>query len=220
VKVVVVGAGDIGRQVAEQLVHESGCAVVVVDVDAELCKTLAGELDALVLHGDGCDPGTLAKAQIAEADALVAATGSDALNTVIAMLGRRAGVEKVVVMLGGVGLRAACREIGVTEIVAPKLAAAGRAVQALHGRRRLDFSLLARSGLRLTEISAEPLVGKTLGEADVGRDAVVIGLLRGDDPVLPRADRKLAEGDVLLVLAEDDEAERTARERVLASGPS
>jgi hypothetical protein len=56
--------------------------------------------------------------------------------------------------------------------------------------------------------------GTPLGELDRGRDAAVVAVLHQDEPRLPRSGRRLAEGDVLLVLAEDEAAHaRRARPR-------
>lgn len=201
-RVVIVGVGYIGHELAANLSHRGNVELVLVDVDEGRCEELAGELDALVLHGDGTDPEILKKARVAEADALVATTGSDATNTVIAMLGNRMGVPQVIVQLDGVGLRAACREIGVSKIIAPKISAAAEILGALYGFDRLDFSLVMRGGLRLVELSADGAPGKRIAELDLPEGALVVAVLRGDDVLVPRGQTKLQEGDVLLVLVE------------------
>ncbi len=206
-RVVIVGVGDIGRELAENLIRRGGHEVVLVDSDEGRCEQLAAELDALVLHGDGTDPELLKKARVAEADALIATTGSDAINTVIAMLGHRLGVPNVVVKLNDVGLRAACREIGVRKIIAPKISAAAEIFASLYGFDRLDFSLVVRGGLQLVEIELPPdagAVGRTLGELELPKGALVVAVLRerGERAFVPRGDTKLQAGDVLLVLGE------------------
>ena len=206
-RVVIVGVGDIGRELAENLTRRGGNEVVLVDSDEGRCEQLAAELDALVLHGDGTDPELLKKARVAEADALIATTGSDAINTVIAMLGHRLGVPNIVVKLNDVGLRAACREIGVRKIIAPKISAAAEIFASLYGFDRLDFSLVVRGGLQLVEIELPPdagAVGRTLGELELPKGALVVAVLRerGERALVPRGDTKLQAGDVLLVLGE------------------
>jgi len=219
-RVVIVGVGDIGRELAENLIRRGGNEVVLVDSDGERCEQLAAELDALVLHGDGTDPELLKKARVAEADALIATTGSDAINTVIAMLGSRLGVENIVVKLNDVGLRAACREIGVKKIIAPKIAAAAEIFASLYGFDRLDLSLAVRGGLRLTEVELPPdagAVGQTLEELELPRGALVVAVLRerGERALVPRGDTRLQAGDVLLVLGEHEDTLAKVREALM-----
>lgn len=203
-RVVIVGIGDIGRNLADTITRHEKSEVVLIDIDEKRCEQLAAEVDALVLHGDGTNPEILKKARTGEADALVAVTGSDALNTVIAMLGHRLGVKKIIVKLNDVGLRAACQEIGVTKIIAPKISAAVEILASLHGFGRLDFSLVVRGGLRMIEMGVGHAAGKRLSELAMPESVLVVAVLRGDRVVIPRGQTRLEENDVLMVLVENE----------------
>jgi trk system potassium uptake protein TrkA len=211
---VIAGAGDIGRQLVHTLSENGRDQLVVIDEDEAKCEALAGEFDLLVIHGDATDPEMLTKAQIREADALVATTESDAINTVIAMLGHRFGVEKIIVKLNGFGLRAACREIGVSEIVAPKIAAAARIKSALQGAKSIDFSLVVQGGLKLLELEAGAVKGQAIRELHLPEGALFVALLRGDKMLIPRGGTHLEADDVLLTLVETEGVLRKVR-RVL-----
>jgi trk system potassium uptake protein TrkA len=204
VKVVIVGMGDIGKQLVEELSRGGRNELVLIDRDEKRCEQLASEQDALVLQGDGTDPEILRKAGLSEADALVATTDSDAINTVIAMLGHQLKVDKIIVKLNGVGLRAACQEFGVSKIIAPTITAASEIVATLFGFSRLDFSLVSSGGLRLVELGAGKAAGKRLSEIDIPEGAQIVAVLRGDQANVPRAREKLEEEDVLIVLVESD----------------
>ncbi len=213
-RVVIVGAGDIGRELAENLIRRGGNEVVLIDSDEKRAEQLASELDALVLHGDGTNPELLKKARIEEADALIATTGSDAINTVIAMLGHRMGVQNIIVKLNDVGLRAACQEIGVRKIIAPKISAAAEIFASLYGFDRLDFSLVVRGGLRLAELDVGTAQGKRLQELELPQGALVVAVLRGEQALIPRGETKLEKDDVLLLLAEGESALESVRQKL------
>lgn len=210
-RIVIVGAGSIGCGLAEDLSRRGGNEVVLVEVDEQRCQVVSSKVDGLVLHGDGTDPEMLEKAQLREASALVACTGSDALNTVIAMLGRLAGVKKIVVKLDDLGLHAACQEIGVTRIVAPKLAATATMLSALYGTESLDLSLISHGGLELVELPAGDLVDKKLADLEVQDDAVLVAVLRGKQLLLPRPSLAVEAGDLLLALVEGEAALKKLR---------
>lgn len=205
-RVIIVGGGDIGRELAKNLVHRGNDELIIIEVDEKRCEQLAGELDALILRGDGTNPEMLQKARVTEADALVATTGSDALNTVIVMLGHRFGVKKIMVKLNEFGLRAACQEIGVSKIIAPKIAASAEILAALYGLDRLDFSLAVRGGLRLVELDAGGAHGSMIANIEKPDNVVIVALIRDQQALLPLPHTKLTEGDILLTLIENEAA--------------
>lgn len=198
-RVVIAGGGGFGREIARDLMLRGNQQIVVIDNDKECCEELAAVLDALVLHGDATDPEILQKARLKGADALVACTGSDAINTVIAMLGRQMDVEKVIVKLDTVGLHAACHHIGVTQIISPRLAAAAQVLSTLYGLYRLDSSLLARGGFQLTELAVHRS-GK-LDDFDLPDDVLALAVLRGEEVLLAKGHTGLEEGDLLLLMS-------------------
>ncbi|PZC48687.1 MAG: trk system potassium uptake protein TrkA [Chloroflexi bacterium] len=205
-RIVIVGAGDVGTDLAEHLGRRRGNELVIVDIDEKVCEHLAAELDALVLHGDGASPEILRKAQLQEADALVAATGSDAINTVVAMLGHNIGVKTIIVKLNEPWLRAACAEIGVTAIVTPKISAAAQMLATLYGFHRLDLSMVVHGGMQFLEIAVKTHAGDKLKDVKLPSGALAVGVQRGPEMLFPRPDLEFQEGDGLLLLAEDDDA--------------
>lgn len=80
-RVLVVGVGAVGTDVAADLADSHD--VVVVDVDADRVDTVATRLDVLGVHGDGTDPETLEEAGVDEADIVVTATDDDETNLAV-----------------------------------------------------------------------------------------------------------------------------------------
>ena len=84
-KVIVVGAGFTGLQLARTLVAE-GVSVVLVDRDPEKVQHARSALDCTVVESDGNSPETLSEAGIASADARVALTDDDERNMIVCSL--------------------------------------------------------------------------------------------------------------------------------------
>jgi trk system potassium uptake protein TrkA len=211
-RIVIVGAGGIGTELLNNLRKQQGNEIVIIDSDEKNCETLASQTDALVVNGDGTDPRILQKAQVEDADVLVATTGSDALNTVIAMLGKSFEVERIIVKLDKTGLRSANQAIGVQKIVAPKVSTVAEILSAVHGFDRVDFSLAGRGGLHLVELAAGPGAGQRISDLELPDGAHYVAAIREDEVVLPRAGMKLSKDDKLLVLVEDENARRKVQE--------
>lgn len=214
-RVIIAGVGIIGGQLVADLTSAGGRELVLVDTDGSRCEELADEFDALVIHGDAANPEILDKAQITQADAIVATTGSDAVNAVIAMLAHRSGVGKIVVKLTTHALRGALDEIGISDVVAPTVAAAAMIDAALQGVERRDLALLAEGGLELAELQVGSKVdGRHVGDLDIPEQAMVVAVLQQNKSEMARPDTQLSEGDVLLVIAESEDAAEEARRRI------
>jgi trk system potassium uptake protein TrkA len=85
VKIVIVGAGFTGVQLAKLLVNEKN-TVALIDNDEENVRHVSNQLDCTVLFADGNNLKTLEEAGIAKADALVCVTSSDEINMITCSL--------------------------------------------------------------------------------------------------------------------------------------
>jgi len=71
--VLILGAGEVGFNVAQRLVTE-GANVVVVDTDMQLLQRVSDCMDVKTVHGHASLPSVLERANAANADLLVAAS--------------------------------------------------------------------------------------------------------------------------------------------------
>ncbi|KXI30015.1 Trk system potassium transporter TrkA [Paraglaciecola hydrolytica] len=78
-KIIILGAGQVGATLAENLVGEKN-EITVIDSDAETLRLLQDRLDLQVVHGVGSHPDILKKAGAEDADMLIAVTNSDESN--------------------------------------------------------------------------------------------------------------------------------------------
>jgi trk system potassium uptake protein TrkA len=85
VKILILGAGQVGSTVAESLVGENN-DITVVDTDPVKLKHLQDRLDLRTVTGSASHPSILKRAGIADADMLVAVTQSDEVNMVACKL--------------------------------------------------------------------------------------------------------------------------------------
>lgn len=84
-KILILGAGQVGSTVAESLVGEAN-DITIVDTDAEKLRLLQDRFDLRTLVGNASHPSVLEQAGIADADMLLAVTQSDEVNMVACKL--------------------------------------------------------------------------------------------------------------------------------------
>jgi len=81
-KILILGAGQVGRTAAQALAREEANEVTVVDVNEEVLRDLQDRLDVRTVAGNAAHPTVLEAAGCAEADIIVALTSSDEVNLV------------------------------------------------------------------------------------------------------------------------------------------
>jgi trk system potassium uptake protein TrkA len=82
VKIIILGAGQVGRTAAQHLAREEANDVTVVDTDDELLRDLQDRIDIRTVQGNAASPKTLELAGAGDADMIVALTNSDEVNMV------------------------------------------------------------------------------------------------------------------------------------------
>jgi trk system potassium uptake protein len=95
VHIIIIGAGDVGRELARNL-SEKRQDIVLVDKDADKLKQLGQELDLPVITGNGANLEILHKAGVSKAHILIAVTESDEVNIIACMLAKTLQVKYTV----------------------------------------------------------------------------------------------------------------------------
>lgn len=80
-RIIIIGAGEVGFYFAEWLAAERK-EVVVLDTDEQALKEMTDHLDVQTLHGSGSNPRLLEEAGVKKADLLLAVTNSDEVNLI------------------------------------------------------------------------------------------------------------------------------------------
>ena len=210
-RVVIVGAGEVGSYLAERLTKENH-EVVVVEQDPERARHVEQHIDALVITGSGSHPDVMAAAGIRGADLLVAVTTDDEANLVACMLARQEDVDLRIARIEAAALRAPAaaellRAAGADVVIDPDEETAVEILHLLDYPGASEINMLA--GDRVTVIGTvlgadSGLVGRPLSEsfAPYGPDwDFLIGAVsRGDRTIIPRRDIVLQAGDVIRIV--------------------
>jgi len=94
-KIIIIGAGELGQLLASTLCAE-GHDVVVVDNSSENFEHLKEKLDLMVIEGSCSDVSTLKQAGVAHADAILAVSGDEAANIIACKIASKFGVKKTI----------------------------------------------------------------------------------------------------------------------------
>ena len=89
-KIIIVGGGNVGATLAEQLSKE-GHDITVVDTREQMVDSITNSCDVLGIVGNGASFNVLSEAGVLGAHLLIAVTGSDELNLLCCLIAKKAG---------------------------------------------------------------------------------------------------------------------------------
>ena len=92
-RILIVGAGIVGYNLAQELSHE-GHDIAIVDQDPERVRRITDTLDVMAVEGNACLPSVLMKAGIKSSEMLIAVTEKDEINLLSCFLASRFEVPK------------------------------------------------------------------------------------------------------------------------------
>jgi trk system potassium uptake protein TrkA len=206
-RVVVAGAGNVGRSIANELIG-NGHDVLLVEKEAKALKE-ATVPKAEWLLADACELSQLEKANLQDCQVVVAATGDDKVNLVVSLLAKTEfGVPRVVARVNhpknewlfneGWGVDVSVSTPRMLTALVEEAVTVGDLVRLMtfeHGKANL-------SELRLADDS--PILGQTIGEVAWPPDSALVAVLREGRVLLPSPEMPLEAGDELLVVATSD----------------
>ena len=202
-KIVIAGAGSVGRAVALELL-DHGHEVTLIDKKPDQLR-VASVADAEWVLADACSPEALSEAGLREADVVLAATGDDKANLVISLLAKTEfAIPRVVARLNnpknewlfnaswGVDVPVSTPRI-MTALVEEAISV-GTPVKLF----AFNSAQAAMYAFVLPENS--PIIGKNIADVAFPPRVVLSAILRDGEPFAPQADDQYESGDELVFL--------------------
>ncbi|HSZ40415.1 MAG TPA: TrkA family potassium uptake protein [Trebonia sp.] len=206
-RVAIAGAGAVGRSIARELL-ENGHEVLLIDQKPSSIK-VDSVPRAEWLLADACEISSLDDAGLDRCNVVVAATGDDKVNLVVALLAKTEyGVPRVVARVNHPGNEWLYNESwGVDVAVStPRLLSAlvEEAVSVGDLVRLMTFGQSDTSLVELTMPADAPLAGQQVGAIEWPADAALVAILREGRVLVPQPDDPLQAGDELFFVTTED----------------
>jgi trk system potassium uptake protein TrkA len=226
-KIIILGAGQVGTTLAESLVKENN-DITVVDTDAERLAELRDRFDLRTVLGNASSPSVLGNAGAEDAEMLVAVTRSDEANLVACQLAAtlynvptrvaRIRAEEFMEARGEDGVPLAKAHFGVDHTISPErelIRYLHRLIEHPEALQVLDF---AGGQVRLVGVRAYhggPLVGHELQLLRTHMPSLecrVAAIYRKDRGIVPSGKTVIEHGDEIFFLARRQDIPAVMRE--------
>lgn len=211
-KIVVIGAGDIGFQLAKQLSQDKH-DITIVDKDPQKVRRAQEQLDVLVVEGRGESLKVLQEVDVKHVDIVAALTDSDGVNLLACMLAKKSGAGAAIARVRNPELAdpdypVKPADLGADLIIHPERETAQAIVRLIRQSSATNVFEFAGGkievlGIRLESNSA--LLGVRL--LDLSRrygnpPMRIVAVSRVDETVIPKGHDKLQAGDQIFVICD------------------
>lgn len=203
--VMILGAGPIGEMVANAICKDVE-TVKVLDQNKRRCVELSEKTDSnvLVINGDGRDSDFLLEEGIKDFDAFVAVTGNDEANILACVVAKKFGVEKTIAEVENIEYIRLAEEMGVDAVINKKLITAGKIFKMTLSNKVRFIKYMSGTDAEILEYIVAPesaITHKTLKDTDFPHDAIIGGIIRGNESFIAVGDTKIEAYDRVVVFS-------------------
>lgn len=209
-KIIIVGCGKVGQKLAEKLSQENEHDITVVDLRHNILQDLINQYDIMGVEGSCAGIDTLTEAGIADADILIAVTGSDELNLLTCLLAKKAGGCQTIARVRkpeyAKSLHLFKEDLGLAMIINPEYAAATEIARVLRFPSAIQIDTFAKGRAEILKFKIPE--GSMLDNLKIAQihqktdcDILVCGVMRGDEAFIPGGDFVLKSGDFVSIVA-------------------
>ncbi len=214
-KIIIIGAGEIGYDLASVLSKEKH-DVIVLDREKDCLSHVSETLDVLVKEGNATSAKDLMDAGVDTSDITIAVTSVDEINMIASMISKKLGAKMVIARVRNDEFSKPDAplkpiDLGIDVMIHPEMSAAQEITRLLMRSAASDVINLAEGQMQLVGIRLDkdsPLIGKSLIDyasehSDITFRVVAIG--RRGLTLMPKGAVKLQSSDQVFVLAKTED---------------
>lgn len=211
-KVLIIGAGDVGCSLARRLSTENH-DVTIIEHNSEKLERLNEQLDVMVLRGNGASARLLEEADITKTNMIIAVTNSDEVNMISCLLAREFKVPVKIARISNPDYSTDIpqfikQKMGIDLIINPNLQVADEISRLLQNPEASDTARFAGGRIQLIDLvltETDKIIHIKLKEFFELRKLysfLIVAILRKQQLIIPSGEDELRPQDHIYIIAE------------------
>lgn len=200
--VMILGGSKIGRKTTRDLANNN-FNIKLIESNKEKAFDLADEIPkALIIHGDGRNVELLDEENIKDMDAFISVTGNSETNIMTCLVAKSKGVKRTIALVENMDYFQLSHSIGIDTLINKKLLAANNIFRYIRKGEVVAMTKLNNMNAELLEFIVKPTsraTGKKIKDLDFPRSAIIGGVIREGEGMIPLGDYKILAGDRVVV---------------------
>ncbi|MFK7991286.1 MAG: Trk system potassium transporter TrkA [Sandaracinaceae bacterium] len=202
-RVCLVGGGVVGSALAESLLAD-GTEVLIIEQNREVAERLSVNLPgATIVHGDGTDRSLLDEEEVGTYDMVCAVTSEDEVNLMASLLSQRIGAERTAALVQRGDYMPIYQQLGVDIVLTPRAVASNQILRYCRDGGVQSLTSLENGQAEVAELRVPRgarVIGVPLRRMGLPRGALLAGIVRGDQVIIPRGDDSVEVGDTAVLM--------------------
>ncbi len=211
-RVVIVGGGNIGLQVARTFEQQGGYQTNIVERNIERAKILAEQLNrTVILNGDSFTQSVMTEAGVEDADLVLALTNDDQVNTLTAIIALQMGCDKSLCLTNDNTFQAVIEQYGPDMTINPRAITISSVLEHMRRGRVLRVHAIGDGAAEVIEFQVlddSQIAGQKLRDLSLPEGLHFGAILHGGDIIMPRGDTIIQSGDRLTAFVLNDAIEK------------
>ena len=206
--VMILGGSPIGEMVARQLSRQLA-SIKLIEMNKEKCQALSEDLpsNVIVVNGDGRNSDLLLEESIRDYQAFVAVTNNSETNILACVAAKNLGVERVIAEVENLEYIKLAERMGVDAVVNKKLITAGKIFKFTLSNKVRFVKYMSGTNAEVLEYIVAPdtaITKKTLKDMNFPKNAIIGGVIRGNESFIAVGDTQIQAYDRVAVFALPD----------------
>lgn len=209
-RLVLVGGGNIGLQVAQKLeLHGSRYSVNIIEHNAERASNIAEKLKrTMVLNGSGLSPELLREAGANDAELLVSLTNDDQINILTSMMALQQGCARTLSLINDNVFQQLAGQFGMESAINPRAVTISSILSHVRrGRILRVHAVFDGEGetLEAEVTESSPIAGMKLRDVELPEGIRFGAICRDGEIIMPRGGSEIEVGDHIIVFSVADD---------------
>tara|TARA_Y100000590_G_scaffold367844_1_gene428148 strand:- start:5718 stop:7094 length:1377 start_codon:yes stop_codon:yes gene_type:complete len=213
-KILIVGGGNIGFNLAKNLENDSdGVRVKIIEKNRERAEFIANELNnTIVINGNGLDEDVLAEANVKEAETVLSLTNDDEDNIMVSVLSEKNNPNKrTIALVNKQNYSLLQSSLKIDDLVDPRQTTISTILKHVHkGTIETVYTLLdgEYEFIEAEILETSELISKSIKNSNLPKEIRIGAIVRGKEIIIPKSDFIFEKKDLVVFLTKREHLEK------------